>query len=62
MCIDTYKEWAPVTSLCVSDFAYKEYTEPTENGIRMARDPSAEKSGTDDGRRAMLSIISKKPE
>ncbi len=60
--IDTYKRWAPETSLCFSDFAYKEYTEPTANGIRMSRDPSAEELPTDDGRRAMLSLISKKPE
>ena len=59
--IDDYKERAPVTSLCLSDFAYKEYTEPIAKGIKMAPDPSAEKSFTDDGRRAMHSIISKKP-
>ena len=60
--IDNYKERAPVTSLCFSDFDYRVYTEPTAKGISMGRDPLAEKSVTDDGRRAMHSIISKKPE
>ena len=62
ICIDSHKEQASKTSLCVSDFAYKVYIEPTANGIRMFRDPSGEQSVTDDGRRALLSIISKKPE
>jgi hypothetical protein len=53
--IDYHKEQTSETSLCFSDFDYKEYTEPTANGIRMTRVP-------DDGRGAMHSIISKKPE
>ena len=59
--IDNYKERAPVTSLCVSDFAYKEYVEPKTGAISMTRVPSAEALVPDDGRQAMISIISKKP-
>lgn len=59
MLIDAHKEQASVTSLCVSDFAYRVYTEPTANGIKTILDPSEDKSVTGGG---MHSIISKKPE
>jgi len=59
--IDVLKEMASETSLCVSDFTYREYEEPKARGISMTRDPSAEELLPDDGRRAMFSTILKKP-
>ena len=57
MIIDVHRDHASATSLCVSDFSYRVYTEPIAHGVRMIRDPATENAGS-----AMHSIILRKPE
>ena len=58
MAFKMHEEQASVTSLKVSDFAYRSYTEPTERGVSMTGLVTENPSLVDDGRRAMHSMIS----